>query len=339
MANSPQMEVAAVESTTTSQAPGGNSSGASAAVQAAVDDLLDGAGAPSAEVGQPIDPSPAPAAAEPASPQPELEELQAFARAQDQWARSRSKLEQQAKSAKDDAKREVLVALQSDDPDGQLEALGLSVEQRRAIVRRMILRHVPADKANEALRVEIEKDQLQQQIKALQQRVDKQDTDRVREREEAQRAQAAQQALSTLHEAFQSAGDDGKFARARYGKRRDVAVQDAIAVGKELMARGEISARMTNADISRRIVQRLDEQYRDEFALGSSSPAAAPTPTPPRAAPPTQQAAEARAARTITRGQVAVTRQDPAPAQRSEAEELDDMAQEFAKLRRDGKLA
>lgn len=322
---------------------------ASDAVRAAVDELIGEGTAPAETPAEAAAPAGSGAERTPdkveelaagEDPSAELREMQAFARAQERWGRERTELATKAATAADAATKRVLEALQSEDPDGELARMGLSDGARRALVERMVLRHVPAEKADPALRDRIEKDQLRRELREMRaefrEYVTKNQEDRQKERQEAAAQQQAQQALETLHEAFRSAGDDLRLVRSRYGKRKDIAVRDALEVGRELAAQGKISTKMPNVEIARRIVKELDTRYREDFGLGgepASTPAASPPPASRPAIPP-KNAAEERAARTITRGATEVTRPPPAPGPRSEDEELADMAAEFARMRR-----
>jgi hypothetical protein len=272
-----------------------------------------------------------------------LRELQAFAQSQERWGREREQLRTAAKAAKDEAKRDILAALDSDDPDGALEELGLSVDQRRAIVKRMVLRHVPADKADPAMRSQIEMDQLRAETratrKAFDEYVKQQTEEREQERQKATAQKAVDEALETLHGAFRSAGDDLGLVRTRYGKRRDATVRDALEVGKELAAQGVFTSRMAAAEIAQRIVKELNKRYREDFGLadgaGSQAEGTPLAATPQKKPPP--NAAEANAARTISRGATEVTR--PPPSQEEPLDEeawLEEEGRKLAKLRRDG---
>lgn len=320
------------------------------AVRAAVDTLLGETPAKQAEPevqaqaeGAKDEAPPAtPAAAAPppaaAPPDEHMAELRAFASAQARWARDREQLAAKATSAADEARRQIITALGSDDPDAALADLGLPTEARQAIARRLVLRHVPADKAPPELRPQIEADALRAEVRGIKKQfeeyVQKQTEGRERERQETQAQQAAQAALQTLHDAFRSAGDDLRYVRGKYGKRPYEAVRDAIEVGKEMTAAGEISTRMSNDEIARRLVAKLNARYAEDFGLSAPPPAAAPAPANGK-----QKAAEGHAARTITREASAVTRPPPAPGpRRPEEEELREMAADMARLKREGKL-
>lgn len=333
---------------TTAPTPGVAADTMSSAVKAAVDELTgegpdagaDGpakAAAPAKQVETP------PAAAVEPQESEVLRELQAFSRAQERWGGERGKLIEQAQRAAQQAKADVLAALASEDPDGELERLGVSQEDRRTLARRMVLRHVPESAATGELKQQIREENVRAEIRALKQRIDRQDQERIRERQEISQRQQVEQSLKTLHDAFRDAGDDLKLVKARYGKRSAVVINDALEVGKEMSAKGEISTRMTEPEIARRIAQRLNERYADEFGIGgepsTSSAAAASTAkaSETRQAETTQKAAEVSAARTITREATGATRPPP-PDPRSEDEWLREEANEFARLRREGKF-
>lgn len=348
MADLPQsMETAQVEGTQNGASAGGMPD----AVRAAVDALVGESAPAAAGSTKPVEDAPAPADAEPtvedkatgADKDAELAEFRAFAKAQQHWGQEKQRLTAQAQTARDEAKREILSALDSEDPDGELERLGVPQESRRALVKKMILRHVPADKTDPALRDQIEKDNLRAEVRKIGQRfenyVKEQTEARERERQEAVQVKAANEALQTLEDACRNAGDDLKLVRARYGKRRDVVITDAIRIGKELATKGQISSRSTMAENARKIVKALNDEYRGDFGLDDGAAAAAP-PTTAQARPnPPKNGADASAPRTLTRGPTAVTRPpDPAPATLSEDEWFKEEAAQLAKLKRDGKL-
>lgn len=329
---------------------------APSAMQRVVDEFL-GEGPAAASAAPAEQPVEEPAAAEPvkAAEASEAEEarreFQRYAQAQEQWSRERERLSTQAKGAADQARREVLAALESDDPDGALERLGLAADTRKLLARRLVLRHVPADKASGELKTQIENENLRAELRSMKSEFKKEleeiKAERTRERQEATQKQQAEQALSTLHSAFQNAGDDLKFVRARYGKRRDMAVRDALDVGRDLAKEGKITTRMSEPEIARKIVSELNTRYREEFGLadGSSPPVAAAPATPnpatsPRPVTPPKNAAEVSAARTISRGATEVTR--PPPSQEEPLDEeawLEEEGRRMAKMRREGKFS
>jgi hypothetical protein len=285
----------------------------------------------------------------PSEPDEVLRELRAFSQAQERWGRRERELASKAAAAKDESKREILAALSSSDPDGELERLGVSQADRRMLVQRMVLRHVPKDKADPDLQRRIEMDALEQRAVRAEKKVDefiaKQQEDRERERQEQATRQQAAHAISTLHGAFRSAGDDLKAVKSSYGADPDATLRDAIQIGKELAAKGTF-ARMSEADVARRIAKELDARYRRRYGLDagtSSSAAAAPTQqaqtTGQKDKP--KNAAEVSAARTISRGATEVTRPPPSQEESSLDEDafVAAKAAEFARLRREGKFA
>jgi hypothetical protein len=287
------------------------------------------------------------------TPEPEendvLRELKVFTRAQDRFARDRERLANEAQQAKERAKQEFLAALDSDDPDGALEQLGLPPERRRAIVQRLVLRHVPPEKADPALRAKIENDQLRAEVRSVKQAfeafVKQQTEERVKERQATEQRKAAEAVLETLSDAFRNAPDEHRYARNKFSKRREATLGEAIQVGKELAAKGRISTKMSEPEIARLIVKELNARYRDDFGLADDAPSSTSAASAQAAAalPPkvqTKNAAEVSAARTISRGATEVTR--PPPAQSSPLDDDEFLAEEaalFAKARREGKFS
>ena len=201
------------------------------AVRAAVDAIVDGAQAAPAEVetqaaDAPAEAAPAGAPAAPPAPPTEdrrradLAELQAFARAQANWSREKAELAGAAVAAESKAKAAILAALDSDEPDAALAELGLSVEQRRALASRMVLRHVPEDQAPPELRAKIREDNLRAEVRKLGKEFEQykkaQDEGRERERQETAARETTRATLETLHEAFRSAGDDAKLVHVEF---------------------------------------------------------------------------------------------------------------------------
>lgn len=325
------------------------------AVRAAVDAIVDGAQAAPAEVetqaaDAPAEAAPAGAPAAPPAPPTEdrrradLAELQAFARAQANWSREKAELAGAAVAAESKAKAAILAALDSDEPDAALAELGLSVEQRRALASRMVLRHVPEDQAPPELRAKIREDNLRAEVRKLGKEFEQykkaQDEGRERERQETAARETTRATLETLHEAFRSAGDDAKLVRSKYAKRTSFVIRDAIELGKQLATEGKIPSGLSDPQIARFLVTELERQYREDFALDAQAPAATAPPSPPiplnGRKPANQIAAEGHAARTLTRSATAVTRPPPAEAPRSEDDDLRDMAAEMARARREG---
>jgi hypothetical protein len=269
------------------------------------------------------------------------ESLALLARQQARWTQEQRQLKDQVRDAEAAAAKRIMDALSSEDPDSALERLGVDPAKRRALAQRLVLRHVPEDQAPEGLRQSVREQALRAELAQTNRRLDEFLEAQQREREEAHTQRAQAEALDTMHKTFEGA-EDAKYLAKRYRSKtgRDRVMQDAIVVGREMFAEGALSGTMPNQEIARRIARRLNEQYAEEFGELAPTGASAPATGKPNGTNGTSsKAGDAGPARTIARGQTGVSRASPTGPPRSEDDDLNAMAAEFASMRRAGQLA
>ncbi len=261
--------------------------------------------------------------------------LQMLARANERIRVKEVELEQRVTTARAEARKALLEELQSDDPDSVLAREGLDEARRRLVTKRMLLRHVPADKAPPELRQEVQEQGLRGEIAAARAEIQALREERKREREEAATAQQRGQIQTVVEAALSDKALP--HLNFEYQDDRNYVLHRAERLGQEMFVSGEVNSSMGVEAIAKAIAKKLDEQFAEKTKKRAQ--ASLPTAPPPAAAGQrrsTKNAGEVSSARTITAGATAATRPPPPREELTEDEFLEQKAAEFEKLEREG---